>query len=231
MEKLQIETVVINNKNYFIFLLIFFFGGGLLSLTLAVALSLFWVGGIGIVGVFFSPLIFQKTFRERFSKNAVLRFDSNHFSVDLISRKTGVLDTHDDFKFEEINSFKASDSAKDDSAFVKLYLNDGRTAYYTFLGQGEENGKDVIEVLARFIRSYNETQQEGKKITPVPVLMATKKAKYYIIGLTVLLIIAVIVQLIYHPKSIPISLLSGASLYLLILLQRKRDLEQLNRNV
>jgi hypothetical protein len=229
MEQLQIETVVINNKNYFTFLLIFFFGGSLLFLLLAIKLSSFIVLGIGIFTIFFSPLIFQRAFRERFSKNAVLRFDSNQFSVDLISRKTGVLDTHDDFKFEEISSFKASDSAKDDSAFVKLFLKDGRTAYYTFLGQGEENGKDVIEVLAKFIKAYNETQQKGKKITPVPVLMATKKVKYYIVGLTLLLIIAVIVQLIYHPKSIPISLLSGASLYLLILLQRKRGLEQLNR--
>jgi hypothetical protein len=229
MKQTQIEAILINNKKYSIFLVVFFLGGVGLALGLSIALSSFVIGSIGIFAVFISPVIFGKFLKAAFIKNAMLRFDNDHFSVDQINRKTGIVDIHDDFKYEEIASFKAADSAKDDSAFVKLFLNDGRTAYYTFLEQGKADDKDVAKVLSDFILAYNETRQQGEKITPVPMLLASKKAKYYIIGLTVLLMAVIIIQLIYHPKSIPISLFSGAILYLLLLAQRKRDLEQFNK--
>jgi uncharacterized membrane protein len=63
-------------------------------------------------------------------------------------------------------------------------------------------------------------------ITLTPNLFASKAGQYYIIGLTVLMIVAIIIQLIYNPKTILFSLLIGVFFYLRIIGQRKKDIEQ-----
>jgi len=75
MEQVQIDTILISNTRYFIFLTVFFFGVVGLFLALAVVVSSFLIGAIGIFAVFLSPVIFGKCLKERFLKNAALRFD------------------------------------------------------------------------------------------------------------------------------------------------------------
>lgn len=229
MSQLKIETIVINNSRYFTFLMVCGFGGTALFLTASVLLSSFIIFLIGFVTISLSPLIFSKYLRGLFSKNAILQFENDQFSVDLFNKKSGLLERSDIFTFGQIKSFKAADSEKDDSAFIKLYLNDGRTIYYTFLEQGKGKGDDVTDVLTYYIKAYNEPLLEEERILPLPMLFATKRAKYYLIGLTILLIGAIIVEIIYKPKSIPFSLFTGATLYLLILAQRKIDIERFKK--
>ncbi len=208
----------------------FFFGGGGATFYLALELKSFFILAIGTVIIFLSPLIFQKKFRSRFIKKAALRFNSDQLSIDLSNSRTNVIETSADYKYAEINSFKAADSAKDDSAFIKLKLKNGRTIHYTFLEQGEKKGsKDVTEALAEFIHAYNSIQPNDTKIMPSPTFLASNKAKYYLIGLSVLLIVTIIFQISYKPNTVPLTLIGGVMFYLIILLQRKRDLDQYNR--
>ena len=201
-----------------------------MSLVIAIALKSFFICAIGLIGFFFGPLIFEKKFRGWFSKRATLEFDNDKLSMDLNNRQTGKLIAHYDYEFDKIKFYKAADSAKDDSAFIKLIFNDNSSAYYTFLEQGERaGGKDVIGTFVEFVKAYNETKTEENKITPTPIFLASKNSKYYIIGLTILLIAAIIFEIAYQANGIPITVASAVPLYLLLLLQRKRDLDQFNR--
>jgi|GEM_PF-2358400 Flp pilus assembly protein TadB len=230
MEDLQIDTITINSNKYVIFLIIFSFGSAGASLFLAIELHTFLIAAIGIACIFFGPLIFQKKFRSRFIKKATLRFSNDQLSIDLSNPRTNVMEAHADYKYAHINSFKAADSAKDDSAFIKLKLKNGRTIHYTFLEQGEKKrSKDVTEALAEFIHAYNSTRPNDTKIMPSSTFLASNKAKYYLIGLSVLLIVTIIFQISYKPNTVPMTLIGGVMFYLIILLQRKRDLDQYNR--
>ncbi len=227
MNDTEVRTVVINNKKYAAFIVIFCFGVAGIGMFLSIRTLSFVYGAVGIIAAIFIPFIFEKGFRRDFTKTAILQFGNDKFSIDLLNIRSQQLEQHNEFKYSEIKFFKAADSTKDDSAFLKLYLRDGRFFLYTFLEQGKGNGDmDIVEAFPKYFHGYNENQTEENQIQAIPLFLGTRKAKYYLIGLTVLLIAAIIIQIIYAPNAIPGTLVSGGFFYLLILLQRKRDIGQ-----
>lgn len=230
MDELEIKTVVINNRRYFFFLLVFTFGIVAIGMFLAMVTLSFVYAAAAIIGAIFTPFIFQKGFRRDFTKTALLRFDHVKFSIDLLNIKTGDLERHNEIRYDEIKYFKAADSAKDDSAFLKLYCRNGQHLLYTFLEQGKgEKSTDIVEVFPKYFQQYNEEQKEEDQIQARPIFLATRNAKYYFIGLTILWIVAIIAQIIYSPKALPGTMIGGIALYLLIFLQRRRDIQQYNK--
>ena len=225
-----VKTVVINAGSFALLITVFISVGVIVTGLLTWELRMPYLPLIGLAIVFFAPMLFQKKFRSRFIKNALLEFFPDHFTVELTDPRTGSLLRKDENDISKLTSFKALDSAKDDSSFLKLLFADGRRVSYTFLGQGKEDGKDdIIEIVSQYIHAYNEQQDELGRITYMPPLFASKGGTYAIWGLTLLLAGAILLELMYKPKAVPFTLTPGLLLYFVILLQRKRDMDRYNR--
>lgn len=229
MEPLQIvDTHVIDAKKSLIFIIVYVFGGTLLTIISAVKFHSLLLSLILLFIFWLCPFLFKKQFRKFFTRKATVKFSSDYFSVEIFNRKTEELEHTDNNRFGEIESFKAINSTKDDSSFLKINFKNGNKAAYTFLGQGKRDSKtDITNLVVNYIHSYNSAQSESKKITLAPNLFASKAGTFYIAGLTVLLIIALSLQLIYKPKTIPFTLFAGIFLYIQIIAQRKRDVRDL----
>ncbi|SHF03817.1 hypothetical protein [Flavisolibacter ginsengisoli] len=225
MELIQtIETTTINNKNYGIFIFVYIFGGIALFMLVGLSLHSVIIGVGGYITVMISPLFFEKQFRKRFIKKATVVFASDCLQIKQYRFSDNEPDDVAELPFNDIKSYKAWASSKNDFSSIKFILADGTKTKYTFVEQ--YGGKDdIVDILHKSIGIFNKSRAEGQKIRLIPNLFATKAGKYFIAVLTLLLITTIIVQIIYKPKTIPFSLLAGAMLYLQILAQRRKDLD------
>jgi hypothetical protein len=227
MRPLQIvDTHVIDAKKSLIFIIVYVFGGTLLTIISAVKFHSLLLSLILLFIFWACPFLFQKQFRKYFTRKATVKFCSDYFSVEIFNRKTEKLEHTGNNRFGEIKSFKVINSTKDDSSFLKINFKNGNKAAYTFLGQGKnDSNTDITNLVVNYIHSYNGAQSETEKITLAPNLFASKVGTFYIAGLTILLIVALSLQLIYKPKTIPFTLFAGIFLYVQIIAQRKRDVK------
>jgi len=225
-----IDTVIINSQKYALFILLY------LILGTALTMYLYWMSReISILFVGFAifwvcPGVFQKFFRQKFTRKVIIVFSGDSFSIGHLSKETDEIEKKDENRYEEIKSFRALNSSKDDSSFLRVNFRNWNTAKYSFLGQGEGVGQvDITEKVFDGVISYNASHNEADRIVLMPNFFATKAGKYSIIILTTLLIAAIVVQIIFKPQTIPFSLFGGFVLYLLIIAQRKKDVEQLKK--
>jgi len=229
MEQLQtLETYIINSKRSVTFISIYVFGGTLLTIISTIKFHSLPLSLISLFIFWICPFIFQKQFRSLFTRKATVQFCEKLFSIEIFDRKTGELVSRDENRFEEIKSFKALNSSKDDSSYLKINFKNGSKVAYTFLGQGKTGGEtDITKLMVNYVHSYNDSQIEDEKITLIPNLFASRAGSYYLAVLTILLITAILFQATYKPKTIPYTLFAGIVIYLQILAQRKRDLSDL----
>ena len=221
----EIQTVVIQLKRYVIFLWPYIFGGVALSLLGGLALHSLPLLLIGVGFFILSPGIFSSQFRRGFSKNARLQFFPDRLIIELRNRDTDAVERTNVFPFAEVASFRTGDSFKDDSSYISLLLSDGRKFNYTFLGQGQGDGTDdVTPNLEEYIRTYNHSTDRKHAIAYMPSMLASQVGKNLLTGVTVLMAVGVVIQIIIKPKTIPYSMIMGSVLYLLLLVQRKSDL-------
>jgi hypothetical protein len=152
-----INTSVINNKKYFPFISIYIIAGTLLTTFLAIETKVEIVIWIGIFIFWLCPFLFQNQFRKGFSQYALIRFSQEKFVIELFNTKTGDLNNRIEEQYSEIKSFKAIDSSKDDTAFIKIVLKNGGSIGYTFLNQGKNvNDTDITEALFFHFNQFHE---------------------------------------------------------------------------
>jgi hypothetical protein len=224
-----INTSVLSAKGFFIAMLLVIGIGTCLTIVISIKLHNIILIPVGIFIFWICPtLLFQKKFRNYFTRKATVKFSPEYFSVEIFNRKTNELETIDNNNFSEIKSFKAINSAKDDSSFLKINFKNENKVSYTFLGQGKaDRTTDITKLFVNYIHSFNNIQTGSEKITLAPNLFASKAGTFYIAALTILLIIALSLQIIYKPKTIPFTLFAGIFLYIQIIAQRKRDVRDL----
>jgi hypothetical protein len=171
------------------------------------------------------PMVFNNTLRSFFTKKARVLFFADHLTVQMINEDTDSLETTDEIAYDDVASFRMGETGRDDSSYVSLRLGDGRKYYYTFLEQkmGEHEG-NVLANLQDYIRNYNGRPGNGHLITYLPSMLAGERGKYLLIGLSVMTVVAVLIQLIVNPRMVAISLVSGPVLLLLLFVQRQSDI-------
>lgn len=230
MEK--IKSVIINGKWYFNFLILYVGLGLSLSMVIGINLHYPIVGWCGLFIFFGCPALFQKQFRRGFTKKVNFNFSDDALEVETLNRITNELEKFDKINYRDIECFKAIDSSKDDSAFLRINLKNGASFVYTLLDQGNPKAGNIniTDVVFKNFKNYNDLQENiNAKITYKPNLFATKTGFNLIVCLTVLLVSSLIFQIIYLPKSIPVNFFMGLLLYIIIISQRKSDLEQSKR--
>lgn len=223
----SIESYTINSKKYTLFIIIYLFGGTGLVLLLGLILNSPTSGVIGYIIIMLSPFILKKQFRKKFIKKATLKFDKERLLIKQFNVETNASEGMVVYGFNEIDSYKIFSSTKNDLSKLTLKSIDGRKIKYTFINQKHDcSENDIAFVIRRCIREYNMEKGEDGKISLIPNLFATKAGQFYIVVLTVLLGVAIIMQLIYKPKTIPFSLFAALAFYLQILVQRKKDIAE-----
>ncbi len=226
----EINTLVINNKNFILFISLYMIVGTLFTSFLAIELKNTIIIWVGIFIFLVLPFIFKNKFRNIFSKKASLLFEESRLTIELFDFKTEDSLIKENIKYSDIKSFRGINSSKDDSAFIKLFLKNGDSVNYTFLNQGKaSNETDVIENLFTFINLYNANLKQEEKIVLIPNFFATSRGRGFIIALAILLAIAIALQFLFIPKAIPISLFSGFIFFLIIIAQSKIDNAQIKK--
>jgi len=224
----EIKSDIINGKRYFLFISLYITLGTLLSMFFAWQLHVFFIVWIGIFIFWICPVLFQNQFRKGFTQNASFNFSDDTLQVEISNRITDELERTDKINYGDVDCFRAIDSSKDDSSFLRINLRNGDSFVYTILGQRKLKTKtNITDVVFKCFNNYNDLR-EGKddKISLLPNLFATKTGYNLIVCLSILLLVSLVFQITYLPKSIPATLFTGLSFYLIILAQRKKDIEQ-----
>jgi hypothetical protein len=221
----EIEAIMIQSKKYVLFLCPVIFGGIGFTVLAAVSTKSLAVAWIGMIIFMAGPVIFIGRIRRFFTKKGRLQFFPDHFVVETINQDTDALEKTDELFFADIASFRSSDASKDDSSYMSFRLTDGSKFYYTFLKQFRSDpDNNVIMIVEEYVRSYNSQSDKSNTIAYMPSLLATKGGNYVFIGLTVLIVVCAIIQLIVRPSTIGYSLVPGLMIYLLLFIQRKMDI-------
>ena len=224
-----IDTFIFFSMKAFLWVVLSSMAGTFLSIMLVIKFEFPQiVGWIGFFIFFICPIIFNTQIRKIFTRRAIVRFNDNSFSIEILNFKNGDFEKRNEYLFKEIAFYKALRSGKVDSSVLKLsFINKRKQEVYTFLKQEENN--NIINTFYAFIKSYNDLQCEDLKITIRPSLFASRMGTYFIILITVVQFLAILLQIIYNPKAIPFSLIIGIAIYIQIYNQRKNDIEEYNK--
>jgi len=223
------NAIVINTKKYAIYILTYMLGGIFLSALFAWKLGheiLLWIG-VFVFGI--CPIIFKRQFRRKFTKKATIKCSVETICINTIDRETEETIESQEFRYSEIESYKAMNSSTENSSLLKLYLKNKEKVSYTFLEQKADDISSVINVVSRYFQQYNQSVDENSKIALRPSLFITNAGRNIIIVLGVGWCILLVLQIKYKPKTIPASIFGGLILYLQILAQRKKDTERYNK--
>ncbi len=138
----KIECALIDGKKYFAFILSYIVLGTLLSTAIAWKSHQFFFVWIGI-GIFWAlPVILQKQFQKPFSRQAIFEFSADNLQVHIFSHNQS--EEKYEIAFSEIASFRAIESFKDDSAYLKIFLRDGSSFKYNLIGQSSMEKENVV---------------------------------------------------------------------------------------
>jgi hypothetical protein len=222
---IEIETVAIQVNKYVAFLFPTMFIGVGVSLWLGIASHNLPIGYIGLAIFMVGPMVFNNTIRSFFTKKARVLFFADHLTVQMINQDTDSLETTDEIAYDDVATFQMGESGRDDSSYVSLRLASKRKYYYTFLEQkmGDREG-NVLANLQEHIRNYNNRPDNRHIISYKPSLLAGERGKHLLIGISVMTVVAAIIQLIVSPGMIAISLVSGPVLLILLFVQRQSDI-------
>ena len=223
-----ITTSIIKARSFFLFMLVIVLLGTGITLILTwvsrifipIGLFIFWIGPL---------LLFQKKLRGPFLKKITLNFFASKIEFEIYNFVNNDLEKKFESLFDQIDSFKIINSQKDDSSFLKISFKDKTNIAYTFVGQSNEGkSTDITELFMQYIHQYNRDHSEQEKITLMPSFFGTRAGSVIIFILVSVFICLIIYQIIYIPKSIPLTIFGSIFLLLNIIFQRKRDLRDLN---
>jgi hypothetical protein len=225
MGKESISSIIIYTKKFALSL--FLFMGIGTSLTIAIALKLSYpsIGYLGFFIFFICPILVMKYIRKFFEKKMEIIFHNDYVNFQLFNLKTGIQEDQNDFKYNEIEScgLVVTESI---SSTLSLNFCNGDKVLYTFIETNSNTHSEgsIGEIIYKLMSSYSTTLNGKNKIAFKPSFYATQTGKICIIGLTILLIFAIIFHLIYALKSLPFTLFIGLALFFQIIARRKKDI-------
>ncbi len=216
----NVDCVTIKLNRYASFIAAYLILGTLFMFIIGIKFKLENLSFVWLFVFFSAPLFFESSFRKKFVNNASVTFSDTSLHIETFDRETDGLEKTDTFLYSDIKSFKAVDPVKNDFSRLKIYLKSGESRSYVFTGQTYKNDSCINDLVFKYFNMYNDSlTDKSEKIQLNPNLYATKTGKFLIIGLTVLLIVDIVYQLLYTKITIRPTLILGVSLYFVILMQ------------
>jgi hypothetical protein len=126
------------------------------------------------------------------------------------------------FIYSDIKYFSVSKIAVDYASRVNFILRSGAKKRYIFFKQ-LDNDENVLNNVLLYFSTYNTGKIEDEKIHVLPSFFLTKQGKLFV-GVTACSILAaIIIQVIYKPKTIPASLFVVLAGYIQIKITQMND--------
>jgi len=204
LQKKEIDTLMMPSRNYWLL----FFCGIVICLSIA---ALFIFLGIKyhkpfliIVGPLLSitPAIFFRLKINLVAKKATINFSEESIEIN------GIGTFKHRFIYSEIKYFSVSNIDIDHASIVKFILGNGAKRRYIFFRQFD-NDENVLNNVLLYFSSYNIGKRQEEKIQVLPSFFLTKPGRLFVAETFFSILAAIIIQIIYKPKTIPYSLMIG----------------------
>jgi hypothetical protein len=215
---------VVNTKRFLLILSLIITFGSTLTILVDTKYQNIIIALVGVFIFWLGPtVIFAKQFRNLFIRPITVKFEASSFSIKIFNKDLK-LTREENIKYKNIRFFKAINSAKDDITFLKIKFKDGKRVAYSFSEDNEEDST-VSSLIIKHIQEYNKTQNANDRVKYAPPFFASKSGFYYIVGLIIIFGVAIILQILFAPVSLPFTFFASIILFLQIMAQRKRDLK------
>lgn len=180
--------------------------------------------GIGWVLACSVPFLFQKRFKESFTRNIELTFDNQSFLIQQYSIKNGSLIKEATIPWAEMKSFKCSFSSE--VTYLTIGLRDGSTNNFSFKEEKTQeqmiNDKSVFSIFYYYVRQYNSDKQPEDTIILKPGFLTTTAGAFVLYSITTLAVAAIVIHFVLAPKTFGLSFMSFFMI-MGLLVKRKTD--------
>lgn len=187
---------------------------------------------IGWVLVCSVPFLFQKAYKQMFSRRVELEFNNQNFTVKEYKIKDDILVKEFTITWAEIHSYKCSFSSQ--VTYITVRLHNGLKYGMSFKEEKTQeqviNEKSVFSIFYYYISQYNSNKQQEDKIVLQPGFLTTNSGALLLYSLTAVAIGEIIIHIVFAPSSF---MLSFMSFFIIIglLLKRKTDKDLYNKMV
>lgn len=209
--KKQIDTLFLPLVKYWMIVLcVFLISLSILALSIFIGLKYhkdlsFIVGAL----FFMALLIFVRLKINLITKKATIIFSEEFIEIttsDTLNEK---------LIYSEIKYFSISKYASDHSSTIKFILRNKVKKRYIFFKQ-LDNNENILNNVLFYFSSYNINKPQEAKIQVQPSFYGTKQGRLFVAVTGFLILFFIIMQVIYKPKTIPISLFAVLGAYLQI---------------
>ena len=207
--KKQIDTLMMPMRSYWLtFLGVIVISLLILSLCVFFALKnhndfIFIFGGL--LAILPTMIIRQKI--NLIAKKATIIFSEEFIKI----TTSGTL--NDSFLYSDIKYFSVSKIAGDYASRINFILRSDAKRRYIFFRQ-LDNDENVLNNVLFYFSSYNVGKTQEEKIQMSPSFFLTRGGRLLVAACGILILTVIAIQLVYKPKTIPISLLAVLGGYL-----------------
>ena len=210
LQKKEIDTLVLPTGKYY--LIVF----RVIVISLSIAAFFIFLGlkyhmlWVMIIGPLLSTIVLGIFVRLKI--NLIAKKATIYFSEEFIEIKTsGTL--NDRFNYSDIKYFSVSKIDVDKASKIKFILRNEIKRRYIFFRQFD-NDENVLNNVLLYFSSYNIGKMQEEKIQILPSFFLTKPGRLFVAVTACSILIAIIIQVVYKPKTIPASLIAVLGAYL-----------------
>lgn len=180
----------------------------------------------GWIGLCTIPFLFQRRFKQLFTRKIFVEFDSQVFLVKEFALKKEILVKELTLQWSNIKSYKFNFSATG-TTYLVIYLRDGSSMKFSFKGEMNQlqsiNERSIFSIFYYFIKQYNLDKEPGEEIYFEPAFLTTKAGEIVIYILIILAILAIVIHIILRPGT---SMFSFMSIFIILGLVAKRHADK-----
>lgn len=194
---------------------------------IAVALGTPLIAGVGFGILCIVPWVFQKNFKEQFTKQAILEFDEHGFSITTCNLKDEKEVKKAIYYWKDIKSYKFYFTPSN-LTYLDIYLRNGKRKEFGFKDDKTQevstnvDNISIFNVFRSFVKKYNSDKELDDNIALRPGFLITRAGTNYICFVGALMLAAVVLVIILNPKSFPF-LFMGIFIFLPLIAKRRQD--------
>ena len=181
--------------------------------------------------IMIAPIFFIRIIMKRFIRKIHVQLGLNHFTI-TTHKKNGEIDTRKTFELNELQSYSIQFPNNKFNSIIFKLIGGKRFEYSFFKNQKSDDQfptDKLIESFHSLIHNYNSVKNREQKVIFKPSFFASRNGLLYIVGLVILFLVAIFLQLLYKPKTFPVTLLFGFLLIVQLVLKRKADINLYKR--
>ena len=153
------------------------------------------------------PAIFVRLKINFIAKKVTINFSEDFFEI----KTSGVLDNR--VNYFDIKYFSVSKYNVDNASIIKYILRNGIKRRYIFFRQFN-NDENVLNNVLLYFSSFNIGKIPEERIQIYPSFFLTKPGRIFVAVTGLIILAAIIIQVVYRPKTIPASLIAVLGGYL-----------------